>query len=103
MVNSSKIQEHMDVVGSDGRHVGTVDSVEGNRIKLTKNDSEAQGHHHYIPQDWIQSVEQHAIRLNKTSGEARQQWQAESQPASDVAAAGGGATGSADAKGGNGT
>jgi hypothetical protein len=29
----------MEVIGADGVHVGTVDRVEGNRIKLTKKDS----------------------------------------------------------------
>jgi len=35
MVNASQIQEHMEIKGSDGQHVGTVDRVEGDRIKLT--------------------------------------------------------------------
>ena len=30
------IKEHMEVIGADGVHVGTVDKVEGDRIKLTK-------------------------------------------------------------------
>jgi hypothetical protein len=34
-----QIKEHMEVVGSDGQHVGTVDGVEDDRIKLTKSDS----------------------------------------------------------------
>ncbi len=45
---SSQITEHMEVVGSCGNHVGTVDRVEGDRIKLTKNDS-PDGQHHYLP------------------------------------------------------
>ena len=32
------IKEHMEVIGADGVHVGTVDKVEGGRIKLTKKD-----------------------------------------------------------------
>ena len=57
MTDTSKIAEHMEVIGADGVHVGTVDAVEGDRIKLTKADSGAQvsegtgtheGHHHYI-------------------------------------------------------
>ena len=43
MANASQIREHMEVVGSDGEHVGTVDKVEGDRIKLTKDDPQAQG------------------------------------------------------------
>ena len=47
MVDPTTIREHMSVVGSDGEHVGTVDHVEGDRIKLTKSDSR-DGSHHYI-------------------------------------------------------
>ena len=35
----AEIKEHMEVIGADGVHVGTVDKVEGNRIRLTKRDS----------------------------------------------------------------
>ena len=45
------IKEHMEVIGADGVHVGTVDRVEGNRIKLTKKDSgegSHKGHHHFV-------------------------------------------------------
>jgi hypothetical protein len=33
------ICEHMEVVDADGQHVGIVEKVEGDRIKLTKKDS----------------------------------------------------------------
>jgi hypothetical protein len=44
------IKEHMKIIGKDGAHVGTVDRVEGTRIKLTRKDSPSghQDHHHYI-------------------------------------------------------
>ena len=45
------IKEHMEVIGADGVHVGTVDKVDGGRIKLTKKDSgegSHKGHHHFI-------------------------------------------------------
>ena len=32
MVDTTKIREHMEVVGSDGEHVGTVDKIEGDKI-----------------------------------------------------------------------
>lgn len=73
MANASQITEHMEVVGSDGQHVGTVDRIEGDRIKLTKSDPQAQGQHHYIPLDSVASVEQNAVRLNLTAKQARQQ------------------------------
>ena len=56
MVDVSKIREHMSVVGSDGEHVGTVDHVEGDRIKLTRTDSR-DGSHHYLPVTQVARVD----------------------------------------------
>ncbi|MGE0128572.1 MAG: DUF2171 domain-containing protein [Blastocatellales bacterium] len=75
MVNSSEIREHMKVVGSDGQHVGTVDRVEGDRIKLTKSDPSAHSQHHYIPVNSIASIGQGEVRLRQTAQEVKQQWQ----------------------------
>lgn len=60
------IREHMDVIGADGVHVGTVDHVEGDRIKLTKADSGSgahKGHHHYISLGLVASVGE-SVRLS---------------------------------------
>lgn len=65
MVDLELITEHMDVIGADGVHVGTVDAVEGDRIKLTKADSGSHpDHHHYISVGMIAAVEQNAVRLS---------------------------------------
>ncbi|NNM76204.1 DUF2171 domain-containing protein [Sphingomonas sp. ID1715] len=66
-------KEHMEVVGSDGQPVGTVDKVVGDKIILTKNGANAGGHHHSIPCSWIQSVDER-VTINKTAEQARQQW-----------------------------
>jgi len=61
------IREHMEVIGADGVHVGTVDKVEGERIKLTKKDSgqgSHEGHHHYIPTGLVAEVEGDKVRLS---------------------------------------
>lgn len=63
----SQVKEHMEVIGADGVHVGTVDRVEGNRIKLTKKDSgegHHKGHHHYIDGGLIAEVEGDKVRLS---------------------------------------
>jgi hypothetical protein len=60
------IREHMEVIGADGVHLGTVDRVEGNRIKLIRADSGI-GHeneHHYIPAGLIAEVEGDRVRLS---------------------------------------
>jgi hypothetical protein len=57
----------MEVIGADGVHIGTVDRLEGNRIKLTKQDSgqgSHQGHHHYIPTTLVAQVEGDKVRLS---------------------------------------
>jgi hypothetical protein len=69
-----KVQEHQEVVGSDGGHVGKVDHVRGDEIQLAKNDSAAGGHHHRIPSSWLQSVEGDRVTLSKTADQAKQQW-----------------------------
>ena len=58
MTDASTIQPHMEVRGADGSHVGTVDGVEGGRIKLTRNDS-ADGEHHYVSVDSVERVDEH--------------------------------------------
>ncbi len=61
------IKEHMEVIGADGVHVGTVDRVVGNRIKLTKADSglgSHKGHHHYIDLGLVAEVEGKKVRLS---------------------------------------
>ncbi|GJE75942.1 MULTISPECIES: DUF2171 domain-containing protein [Methylorubrum] len=74
MVDSSTIREHATVVGSDGGHVGTVDHVDKGEIKLTKKDSEAGGLHHYIPLDFVDSVDGDQVRLNKPADEVKREW-----------------------------
>lgn len=71
-----QVSEHMEVVGSDGTHVGTVDKVRGDRIILTKADKDAGGHHHSIPSRWIQSVDD-KVTIRKTAEEAKREWRDE--------------------------
>jgi hypothetical protein len=68
---AAQIREHMEVIGADGVHVGTVDHVDGDRIKLTKKDSSAgiegeahQGHHHYLSLGLVAEVEGDTVRLS---------------------------------------
>jgi len=57
----------MEVIGADGVHVGTVDGVEHDRIKLAKADSglgSHKGHHHFIPVALVAEVEGNKVRLS---------------------------------------
>ena len=58
MTDSSSIQKHMEVRAADGSHLGTVDGVEGERIKLTRKDS-PDGEHQYIEMDSVERVDAH--------------------------------------------
>jgi outer membrane protein OmpA-like peptidoglycan-associated protein len=46
MFNASDIRPQMEVLGSDGSHVGTVDHIDGDRIKLARRGSSDNEHHH---------------------------------------------------------
>ena len=62
---SDKVKENMEVIGADGVHVGTVDRIEGDRIKLTKAESGSHsGHHHYISGGLVAEVEGDTVRLS---------------------------------------
>lgn len=79
MTDTSQIREHMEVIGADGVHVGTVDRIEGDRIKLTKKDSGAQieggtgaheNHHHFISTGLVAEIESDKVRLSATAANA---------------------------------
>ena len=67
MTDLSSIKEHAEVIGADGVHVGTVDGIEGDRIKLTRKDNAEgshKGHHHFIPAALVAEVENGTVRLS---------------------------------------
>ncbi len=71
MADLSAIREHMDVIGADGVHLGTVDNVEGDRIKLTRPDSGSHSdHHHYISGGLVAEVEGDRVRLSANAANA---------------------------------
>ena len=80
MTDASAIREHMEVIGADGVHLGTVDKVDGDRIKLTKKDSGADvdggeggahaGHHHYVSLGLVADIEGNQVRLSATGANA---------------------------------
>jgi hypothetical protein len=66
-MNDARIKEHMEVIGADGVHIGTVDRVEGRRIRLAKADSgegHHKGHHHYVDLSFVADVEGQKVRLS---------------------------------------
>lgn len=80
MNDAASIREHMEVVGADGVHVGTVDRVEGHRIKLTKADSGMgahKAHHHYIPLSLLAEVDANKVWLSANSDVAAELFEEE--------------------------
>lgn len=74
MIHQADIKEHMEVVGADGKHVGTVDHLaKSGLVKLTKSDA-ADHQNHLFPVSWVEKIDD-KIHLNKSSQEAQQQWQ----------------------------
>ncbi|WP_310535304.1 DUF2171 domain-containing protein [Novosphingobium sp.] len=61
-----QLREQMDVVDANGDHCGTIDSIDGDRIKLTRNDS-TDGQHHYVEMGQVAGIEGGQVRLNSTS------------------------------------
>lgn len=74
MVDAAQIKEHAEVVGSDGAHVGTVDHVDNGEIKLTKKDADAGGLHHFIPVDFVQTIDGNTVRLDRPADEVKREW-----------------------------
>ena len=70
---AAEIRDDMEVVGSDGAHVGTVDHMDGGRIKLKKADVAAGGEHHYLTQEMVKSVAG-KVMLAVTAAEAKSRW-----------------------------
>lgn len=64
-----QVTEQMEVVGSDGKPVGKVDTVRGDRIVLTKKDS-PDGQHHLLTCGLIDKVEKDRLVLEKPAEEA---------------------------------
>jgi hypothetical protein len=68
------IKKHMEVLGSDGVHVGTVDHMKGaDEIKLTKDDPDGGGEDHYIPLAWVVHAEI-KVHLRQCGDEVKAQW-----------------------------
>jgi hypothetical protein len=67
------VKKHMEVIGADGVHIGTVDHVENDRIKLAKTDSgegRHQGHHHFIKLGLVADIEGQTVRLSANAAVA---------------------------------
>jgi hypothetical protein len=70
---TTAVKAHMQVIGADGVHIGTVDRVENGRIRLTRADSgegRHKGHHHFIDLGLVAEVEGQNVRLSANAAVA---------------------------------
>lgn len=76
-VDLTSLRENMEVVGSDGGHVGVIDHVLDDQLKLNRQDREAlDGQHHLVPLSWVSKIDSAADRvmLNLSKDEATSRW-----------------------------
>ncbi len=71
----SRLVKDVEVVGSDGVHVGVVDRIDGTMMKLKRMDPSAGGQHHLLPTDLVKSVDGKAM-LSVAAAEAMRRWKA---------------------------
>lgn len=71
------VRAGMEVVGADGEHLGTIDHLDGNRVKLRRNDPASGGQHHWLAQDAVASVDGNTVRLAVPADQAQRSWQGE--------------------------
>jgi len=69
-----QIKEGQQVIGADGGHIGTIDGLSGQLLKLKKNDPESGGAHHYLDLGLVVSVEGDTIKLIVPAAEAKERW-----------------------------
>jgi hypothetical protein len=62
MFEKIRIKEHMEVTTNDGRHIGTVDEVDGDNIKLTKSDS-SDSMHHFVKLDEVDKIDDNRVYM----------------------------------------
>jgi hypothetical protein len=74
-----QIREHMPVFCSNDQRCATVDHVEGNFIKLTKQGS-PDGQHHWIPMDWVTRVDAQ-VHIDRSSDQTMREWLSTPPPA----------------------
>jgi hypothetical protein len=72
-MSKGRVTKGMEVIGADGVHIGTVDRVTGDRLRLAKSDSGEgthKGHHHYIALGLVADIEGQKVRLSAGAANA---------------------------------
>lgn len=80
MIQASQIRNQMQIIGSDGQQLGSVEQVDGSsRIKFAPKAAAGKGEH-FIPLAWVTSVEGQTVRLSKSSHDVQQELERSGAP-----------------------
>lgn len=74
MINAAQIKADMPVVCSNNGQFAVVDHVQGDSIKLKKDDK---GQHHYIPLSWVKSLDNGKVKVDRPGDQAMREWTTE--------------------------
>ena len=66
MFEKLRIKEHMEVANCEGQHVGTVDAVQDDAIKLTKSDA-SDDIHHFLSLDDVEKIDDNRVYLKQNA------------------------------------
>jgi len=64
MLEKLRIRQHMEVSDWNGQHVGTVDEVKDDQLKLTRTDS-SDGAHHFIAMENVDKIDDNRVYLKQ--------------------------------------
>ena len=73
MIDSGKISKPMEVIAADGRRIGFVSRLAGDRLRLTSL-SGSHGYDHLIPLAWVSGVDRY-VYLNRPSRFVADNWE----------------------------
>jgi hypothetical protein len=74
MVHVSQIQQHMEVLDCEGKHLGWVDHLACDGICLTGETPRVMHQPHIIPLSWVECLSYGKLCLNRRCDEARCNW-----------------------------
>jgi hypothetical protein len=74
MIFIEQVREGLEILGSDGVHVGTVDALSGTLLKLKKSDPSSGGVRHYLDVGLVVAIEGNRAKLLVPAVKAKQRW-----------------------------
>lgn len=70
---AAAIREHMPIVCSDGGQFAVVDHLEGNYIKVARDNAAHDDRHHWLPLNWVTGVDD-KVHVDRSGDQAMKDW-----------------------------